>query len=119
MAKKPTCKELEQRVRELEKEAVDRMRLEDALKERKTFLSDIFSSIQDGMSVMEPGDILEIWGDCPTFETDLRTWCERLGRVLLSVEDGGDNKKIIQLQFESGHTETRSTGTEISCGQWA
>ena len=48
---------------------------------------------------MKPGDILEIWGDCPTFEEDVRTWCERLGRILLSVKDEGDDKKIIQIQF--------------------
>ncbi len=47
---------------------------------------------------MQPGDILEIWGDCPTFEKDVRRWCERLGRVLLSVRDDGE-KKIIQIQF--------------------
>jgi len=38
---------------------------------------------------MKPGDILEILGDCPTFEKDVRTWCERLGRVFLSVKDEG------------------------------
>ena len=48
---------------------------------------------------MKPGDILEILGDCPTFERDIRVWCERLGKVLLSVQDEGENKKRIQIQF--------------------
>lgn len=48
---------------------------------------------------MSPGDILEVLGDCPTFEKDLRTWCERRAKVLLSVKDEGDNKKRIQIQF--------------------
>jgi tRNA 2-thiouridine synthesizing protein A len=48
---------------------------------------------------MKPGDILEILGDCPTFERDVRTWCERLGKVALSVKDNGDDKKTIQIQF--------------------
>jgi tRNA 2-thiouridine synthesizing protein A len=48
---------------------------------------------------MEPGDILEVLGDCHTFEQDVRIWCERLGRVLLSVRDDGDKKKTIQIQF--------------------
>ena len=48
---------------------------------------------------MKPGDILEILGDCPTFEKDVRTWCERLRKVLLSVKDDGDDKKTIQIQF--------------------
>ena len=48
---------------------------------------------------MKPGDILEVLGDCPTFERDVRTWCGRLRKVLLSVKDEGNNKKIIQIQF--------------------
>jgi tRNA 2-thiouridine synthesizing protein A len=48
---------------------------------------------------MIPGDILEVLGDCPTFEKDVRTWCERLGKVFLSIKDEGQNKKAIQIQF--------------------
>jgi tRNA 2-thiouridine synthesizing protein A len=50
-------------------------------------------------SDMQPGDILEVLGDCPTFEKDVRTWCERLGKVFLSIKDEGQNKKRIQIQF--------------------
>ena len=48
---------------------------------------------------MKPGDILEILGDFPTFEKDVRTWCKRLRKVVLSVKDNGDDKKTIQIQF--------------------
>jgi len=48
---------------------------------------------------MKPGDILEILGDCPTFERDVRTWCKRLEKVVLSVKDNGANQKRIQIQF--------------------
>jgi tRNA 2-thiouridine synthesizing protein A len=48
---------------------------------------------------MKPGDILEVLGDCPTFEKDVRTWCERLGKVFLSVQDNGRKEKRIQIQF--------------------
>ena len=48
---------------------------------------------------MKPGDILEVLGDCPTFERDVRVWCERLNKVLLFVKDEGDKKKRIQIQF--------------------
>ncbi|MBW1927388.1 MAG: sulfurtransferase TusA family protein [Deltaproteobacteria bacterium] len=48
---------------------------------------------------MNPGDILEILGDCPTFEKDVRTWCERLGKIFLSIRDEEGNKKRIQIQF--------------------
>jgi tRNA 2-thiouridine synthesizing protein A len=48
---------------------------------------------------MKQGDILEVLGDCPSFEKDVRSWCERLGKVFLSVKDEGENKKRIQIQF--------------------
>ena len=48
---------------------------------------------------MNPGDILEVLGDCPTFEKDVRTWCERLGKLFLAVRDEGGAKKRIQIQF--------------------
>jgi tRNA 2-thiouridine synthesizing protein A len=48
---------------------------------------------------MKPGDILEILGDCPTFEKDIRTYCDRLGKVFLSVKDEGANKIRVQIQF--------------------
>jgi tRNA 2-thiouridine synthesizing protein A len=42
---------------------------------------------------------LEVLGDCPTFEKDLRIWCERLKKVLLSIKDEGGNAQRIQIQF--------------------
>jgi len=48
---------------------------------------------------MKPGDILEVWGDCPTFEKDVRTWCQRLQKILLAIEEGEGNLKKIQIQF--------------------
>jgi len=48
---------------------------------------------------MKPGDILEVLGDCPTFEKDVRTWCERSRRVLLFMKDEGNNHKRVQIQI--------------------
>ncbi len=48
---------------------------------------------------MKPGDILEVLGDCPTFEKDIRIWCERLGKVFLSIKEEEGLKKRIQIQF--------------------
>ena len=45
---------------------------------------------------MKPGDILEILGDCPTFEKDVRTWCEQLGKLFLSIKEEGRHKKGIK-----------------------
>jgi tRNA 2-thiouridine synthesizing protein A len=47
---------------------------------------------------MGDGDILEVLGDCPTFEKDVRTWCERLGKVFLSVKEEAESRRI-QIQF--------------------
>lgn len=47
---------------------------------------------------MKAGQILEVLGDCPTFEKDVRTWCERLGKTLLAVETEGEKKKV-QILF--------------------
>ena len=48
---------------------------------------------------MRPGEVLEVLGDCPTFEKDMRRWCEMLGRLLLSIKDEGGDKKRIHIQF--------------------
>ncbi len=48
---------------------------------------------------MKPGEILEVLGDCPTFERDVRVWCERLGKTCLFVKDEGQGRKRIQIRF--------------------
>ena len=48
---------------------------------------------------MKPGEILEVLGDCPTFERDVRVWCERLGKTFLSILDEGNGRKRIQIRF--------------------
>ena len=48
---------------------------------------------------MDSGDVLEVSGDCPTFENDVRTWCERMKKPLLWVKEEGGGKKRLQIQF--------------------
>ena len=48
---------------------------------------------------MQPGDILEVIGDCPTFERDIRAWCKRLKKTLLFIRDEEAGKKRCQIQF--------------------
>ena len=48
---------------------------------------------------MPAGDILEVIGDCPSFEKDMRAWCERMHKTVLSVKDLGGGKLSIQVQF--------------------
>ena len=50
---------------------------------------------------MDSGDVLEVWGDCPNLERDIRTWCDRLGRgrLYLRASNEGNGKRRIQIQF--------------------
>ena len=48
---------------------------------------------------MKSGDVLEVVGDCSTFERDVRAWCERLKKELLSIKDEGSSKMRIRIQF--------------------
>ena len=48
---------------------------------------------------VKAADILEVIGDCPTFERDVRVWCKRLNKVLLSVKNEGGYRKRVQIQF--------------------
>ena len=48
---------------------------------------------------MSSGSILDVIGDCPTFESDVRTWCERLDKTILFAKEEGEGKVRIQIQF--------------------
>jgi tRNA 2-thiouridine synthesizing protein A len=48
---------------------------------------------------MNLGDVLEVRGNCPTFERDVRGWCERLGKKMIAIKDEGGGNKRIQIQF--------------------
>lgn len=48
---------------------------------------------------MQQGDVLEIIGDCPTFERDIRAWCKRLKKTLLFLRDEGNGKMRCRIQF--------------------
>ncbi len=47
---------------------------------------------------MSTRDILEVAGDCPTFEKDVRKWCEREKKTLLAVNKQG-SATVVQIQF--------------------
>lgn len=48
---------------------------------------------------MQPGEMLEIIGDCPTFENDIRVWCQRLHKTLLFVQEESGYRKRIRIRF--------------------
>jgi tRNA 2-thiouridine synthesizing protein A len=45
------------------------------------------------------GDVLEINGDSPTFEKDIKLWCRRLGYKITKTEREGEYKRRIRIQF--------------------
>jgi tRNA 2-thiouridine synthesizing protein A len=47
---------------------------------------------------MNAGDVLEVLGDCSTFEKDVRAWCTRTSKTLMAVNNEGTAQKaMIQL----------------------
>ena len=42
---------------------------------------------------LKKGDILECIADCPTFEADVRGWCERSRKTLLMFRTEGTAKR--------------------------
>ena len=44
------------------------------------------------------GDVLEVTADCPTFEDDVRKWCDRMHKTLLAATRNGD-VVTAQIQF--------------------
>ncbi len=48
---------------------------------------------------MKSGDILEVIADCPSFEKDLRDWCNRSKKTLLWIKDEGSGNMRAQIKF--------------------
>ena len=48
---------------------------------------------------LKPGDVLDVVGDCPTFERDVRAWCRRLKKTIIFLRDEGAGKMRCQIQF--------------------
>jgi TusA-related sulfurtransferase len=48
---------------------------------------------------IRPGRVLEVLADCPTFERDVRAYCDRLGKTLISVEEGIEYKTTVRIKF--------------------
>lgn len=48
---------------------------------------------------MKAGDVLEVLGDCSTFQKDVQMWCQRSNKTLLFCRDEGGGKFKAQIQF--------------------
>ncbi len=50
------------------------------------------------VKTMSPGTMLEVQADCLSFQNDMTKWCQKTGKVLISVVDkGGFKAATIQL----------------------
>ena len=58
----------------------------------------IFKIVVNIMDV-EEGSIFEVWGDCPAFEKNIRTWCNETGKAILYVESKGADRKRFLIKF--------------------
>lgn len=50
-------------------------------------------------AALKAGDIVEIVADCPTFEADLKSWCQRMKKVLITIKDEGNGSKRAQVKM--------------------
>lgn len=48
---------------------------------------------------LQPGDMLEVLADCPSFPKDVEAWCSKMGKTLLFCADEGGGKYKAQIQF--------------------
>jgi tRNA 2-thiouridine synthesizing protein A len=48
---------------------------------------------------MKKGDILEAVADCPSFEADVRGWCERTRKALLWIKAEPNGAKRCQVRI--------------------
>ena len=48
---------------------------------------------------IQPGDMLEIVADCPSFPNDIVAWCNKTGNTLLVCADEGEGSFKAQIQF--------------------
>jgi len=48
---------------------------------------------------VKPGDTLAVTADCPTFEKDVREWCQKMNKVLVVIKDLGNNAKKAEVRI--------------------
>ena len=50
------------------------------------------------MPSIHSGDILELTGDCETFDNDIKRWCDQMGKVLVLLTRTNERFKA-EIQF--------------------
>jgi tRNA 2-thiouridine synthesizing protein A len=48
---------------------------------------------------LNPGDILEIEADCPSFPNDIKAWSQKTGKTLLFCNTDAEGKHSAQVQI--------------------
>jgi tRNA 2-thiouridine synthesizing protein A len=55
-------------------------------------------ALGNATTAVAPGTLVEITGDCPTFEADVRRFCQRRGKTVIAVR-GHAPRFTIQIRF--------------------
>lgn len=45
------------------------------------------------VATLKAGDTIEVVADCSTFEADVKGWCQRMKKILISMKDEGAGVK--------------------------
>ena len=48
---------------------------------------------------MNPGDVLEVEADCPSFPTDIKAWAEKTGKTLMLCSTDAEGNHSAQIQL--------------------
>jgi len=48
---------------------------------------------------LKSGDFISVQADCPTFEKDLRGWCQRMKKILIFIREESDGSKLAQIKM--------------------
>lgn len=43
----------------------------------------------------QEGEIIEVIGDCPTFEKDIKAWCNKLNKTILNIEKQEKELRVV------------------------
>lgn len=48
---------------------------------------------------VKSGDTLVVLSDCPTFEKDVKAWCQNMKKVLIVIKNEGNNTKRAEVRI--------------------
>jgi len=105
MAKKPTCKELEQRVKQLEKESLERKRADDALRESEEKYRNLADSIADVFFAFDEDLKYTYWNEASERLTGTSA-SDAIGKQILEIfPDNEETRRALEAYQEVLRTQ--------------